>query len=155
MGKMEFLNVLRIHIQEVDDIGFVNDTMNYYENYIETEMRKGKSEEEVINELGDPRLIAKSILASRSVEAEGEGYSESMGTDGAPFVDDNRLHFTTKKGRVVKIPLALLKWGGLAVGITVVVLFAMLAFRIIGFFMPIICLILLVSIVINFFRNMY
>ena len=56
---------------------------------------------------------------------------------------------------MVKIPLALLKWGGLAVGITVVVLFAMLAFRIIGFFMPIICLILLVSIVINFFRNMY
>ena len=58
-------------------------------------------------------------------------------------------------GRVVKIPLALLKWGGLAVGITVIVLFAMLALRIIGFFMPIICLILLVSIVINFFRNMY
>ena len=155
MEKMEFLNVLRIHIQGVDDIAFVNDTMNYYENYIETEIRKGKSEEEEINKLGDPRLIAKSILASRSVESETEGYNESMGDEGTPFVDDKRLHFTTKKGRVVKIPLALLKWGGLAVGITVIVLFAMLALRIIGFFMPIICLILLVSIVINFFRNMY
>ena len=155
MEKMEFLNVLRIHIQGVDDIAFVNDTMNYYENYIETEIRKGKSEEEVINKLGDPRLIAKSILASRSVESETEGYNESMGNEGTPFVDDKRLHFTTKKGRVIKIPLALLKWGGLAVGITVIVLFAMLALRIIGFFMPIICLILLVSIVINFFRNMY
>ena len=155
MEKMEFLNVLRIHIQGVDDIAFVNDTMNYYENYIETEIRKGQSEEEVINKLGDPRLIAKSILASRSVESETEGYNESMGDEGTPFVDDKRLHFTTKKGRVVKIPLALLKWGGLAVGITVIVLFAMLALRIIGFFMPIICLILLVSIVINFFRNMY
>ena len=155
MEKMEFLNVLRIHIQGVDDIAFVNDTMNYYENYIETEIRKGKSEEEVINKLGDPRLIAKSILASRSVESDTEGYNESMGNEGTPFVDDKRLHFTTKKGRVVKIPLALLKWGGLAVGITVIVLFAMLALRIIGFFMPIICLILLVSIVINFFRNMY
>ncbi len=155
MEKMEFLNVLRIHIQGVDDIAFVNDTMNYYENYIETEIRKGKSEEEVINKLGDPRLIAKSILASRSVESETEGYSESMGNEGTPFVDDKRLHFTTKKGRVIKIPLALLKWGGLAVGITVIVLFAMLALRVIGFFMPIICLILLVSIVINFFRNMY
>ena len=155
MEKMEFLNVLRIHIQGVDDIAFVNDTMNYYENYIETEIRKGKSEEEVINKLGDPRLIAKSILASRSVGSETEGYNESMGDEGTPFVDDKRLHFTTKKGRVVKIPLALLKWGGLAVGITVIVLFAMLALRIIGFFMPIICLILLVSIVINFFRNMY
>ena len=155
MEKMEFLNVLRIHIQGVDDIAFVNDTMNYYENYIETEIRKGKSEEEVINKLGDPRLIAKSILASRSVEPETEGYNESMGDEGTPFVDDKRLHFTTKKGRVIKIPLALLKWGGLAVGITVIVLFAMLALRVIGFFMPIICLILLVSIVINFFRNMY
>ena len=155
MEKMEFLNVLRIHIQGVDDIAFVNDTMNYYENYIETEIRKGKSEEEVINKLGDPRLIAKSILAGRSVESETEGYNESMGDEGTPFVADKRLHFTTKKGRVVKIPLALLKWGGLAVGITVIVLFAMLALRIIGFFMPIICLILLVSIVINFFRNMY
>ena len=84
MEKMEFLNVLRIHIQGVDDIAFVNDTMNYYENYIETEIRKGKSEEEVINKLGDPRLIAKSILASRSVESETEGYNESMGDEGTP-----------------------------------------------------------------------
>ncbi len=36
--------------------------IQYYDEYIESEKIKGKSEEEVIKELGSPRLIAKTIL---------------------------------------------------------------------------------------------
>ena len=34
----------------------------YYNDYVDSEIRKGKSEDEVIDSLGDPRLIAKTII---------------------------------------------------------------------------------------------
>lgn len=47
----------------------ITDNLNYYEDYINTQMRMGKSEEEVIAGLGDPRLLAKSIIeASRHAD---------------------------------------------------------------------------------------
>ncbi len=35
--------------------------VSYYQEYIEIEVRKGKAEEKVIEELGSPRLIAKNV----------------------------------------------------------------------------------------------
>ena len=63
MNKLQFVELMRRSLSSIDDYTFVNDTVAYYENYIETQMRTGKSEEQVMQELGDPRLIAKSILA--------------------------------------------------------------------------------------------
>ena len=46
--------------------------IQYYDEYIESEKMKGKSEEEVVGALGSPRLIAKTIL---DANANGEKYS--------------------------------------------------------------------------------
>lgn len=35
--------------------------VSYYQEYIEIEMRKGRTEKEVMEELGSPRLLARSI----------------------------------------------------------------------------------------------
>ena len=37
--------------------------MNYYRAYIEEEIENGQDEEEVIEELGDPWVIAQSVIA--------------------------------------------------------------------------------------------
>lgn len=78
MSKQEFIEGLRRSLSSINDYTFVNDTISYYENYIETQMRMGKTEEEVMAQLGDPRLIAKSIRATHvSDEAqEQEEYRE-------------------------------------------------------------------------------
>ena len=39
----------------------INEQIDYYDKYISDEIKKGKTEKEVIDELGDPRLIAKTI----------------------------------------------------------------------------------------------
>lgn len=64
MNKQEFIDSLRRNLTSISDYNFVNDTIAYYENYIETQIRMGKTEEEVMQQLGDPRLIAKSIKAT-------------------------------------------------------------------------------------------
>jgi uncharacterized membrane protein len=68
MDRYEFIDTLRKNITVLGDYNYVNDTVKYYENYIYNELSHGYSEEEVLNELGDPRLIAKSIIASYNSE---------------------------------------------------------------------------------------
>ena len=70
MNKQEFIDGLRRSLSSIDDYAFVNDTISYYENYIESQIRMGRIESEVMEELGDPRLIAKSIKATHVSDDE-------------------------------------------------------------------------------------
>ena len=59
MSREEFLTELRKALQGRVSQQTVNDNLRYYEEYILTESHKGKTEAEVIAELGNPRLLAK------------------------------------------------------------------------------------------------
>lgn len=62
MTRQEFIDELRIALQGQVDQATINDSVSYYETYIIQESRKGRSEDEVIEGLGSPRLIAKTII---------------------------------------------------------------------------------------------
>ena len=64
MDKLEFLNRLRMALSGSVPVQVVQENVNYYENYINSQVRMGYSEEEVLYSLGDPRLIAKSIISA-------------------------------------------------------------------------------------------
>ena len=69
MNKQEFIEQLRRNLSSINDYTFVNDTISYYENYIESQIRMGKSEEEVMEELGDPVMIAHTIINAATGES--------------------------------------------------------------------------------------
>ena len=74
MTKSEFLEKLR-HALANDLSGpIVQDNVRYYDSYISDEVRKGRREEDVIAELGDPWAIAKTII--ESVEIQGNTQDE-------------------------------------------------------------------------------
>lgn len=60
--------------------------MRYYENYIRQETAGGRSEQEVLEELGDPRLIARTILETSGTRTLHREYtvSEDGEADGQP-----------------------------------------------------------------------
>ena len=70
MSREEFLTELRKALQGRVSQQAVNDNLRYYEEYILTESHKGKTEAEVIAELGNPRLLAKSIIDAENATAE-------------------------------------------------------------------------------------
>ena len=74
MTTNEFIRVLGESLQNSMPIGEVRENVQYYKDYIAEEMRKGRSEESVLAELGDPRLIARTIL-------DAKGYSGSFRGD--------------------------------------------------------------------------
>lgn len=61
MTKREFINILNDELKNSLDNDNLKKQLDYYDNYISTEVENGKKEVEVLSELGDPRLIAKTI----------------------------------------------------------------------------------------------
>lgn len=61
MTKQDFLEQLQKALGSRVSSSIVNENIAYYEEYIAMQVRAGKSEEAVIEELGDPRLLARSI----------------------------------------------------------------------------------------------
>lgn len=67
----------------------VGKTLRYYSEYIDSEMRKGKTEQEVLEDLGSPLLIARTILDTQGngtanfsqTRLEGEAKEEEKGTE--------------------------------------------------------------------------
>ena len=64
MEKEEFISKLHEALLENMNEGAAMKHVNYYSNYIEEQKQKGIPEREVIENLGNPRLIAKTISDS-------------------------------------------------------------------------------------------
>ena len=64
MTRQEFISTLGAKLSEEFSTAEVLSQIQYYQGYIDGEMRKGKTEEEILDELGDPMLIPKTILES-------------------------------------------------------------------------------------------
>lgn len=75
MDRYEFVSTLRASLMGKVPDPVVEDNVRYYEGYISQEIAGGKSEREVLDALGDPRLIAKTIVDMQGDPAE-EVYTE-------------------------------------------------------------------------------
>ena len=78
MNKQEFIATLRRELSGIPDYEYINDTVSYYENYIESEIRQGSNEEDVLASLGDARLIAKSIRTSKKAGSKSQSYNQEQ-----------------------------------------------------------------------------
>ena len=86
MSRQDFLDGLRTALLGKVSPEEIRKQVEYYDNYILSEVRKGRSEAEVLDELGDPRLIAKSIMASEGIEEHiSTPYEDVEDTKGTEF----------------------------------------------------------------------
>lgn len=72
MDRYEFINELRKSMAGHFSAAEIQETVDYYEDYIDMQLRKGRSEQDVLTELGDPRLL------TRSMRAAGRGNNTGM-----------------------------------------------------------------------------
>ena len=76
MRKTEFLQELREALDGEVSASVIQSNISYYDQYISQEAAKGRREEEVIEEIGSPRMIAKTIIDS----SEGAGETRAVRT---------------------------------------------------------------------------
>ena len=80
MSQNEFLSTMRSALTGKVPANVIEENIRYYEDYIATQMRQGKTEAEVMNALGDPRLLAKTIIEANK-HAEGAATYSDAGTE--------------------------------------------------------------------------
>lgn len=153
MGKQEFLEKLRTALSGRVSAEIVAENVRYYEDYINIEVRKGRNEKEVLEQLGDPRLIARTIIQthggtgrdSRSTEtnaeagSRGDGYGEEAGRRKRFF----GLH----------MPGWLLGTVALVVFAAVLALVFAVVYSVASLLLPVLLIILAVSFVVKLFRD--
>lgn len=118
MSRREFLEILRGQLDGQIDRGKAAAHVRYYEDYIQSQVRSGRSEEEVLAELGDPRLIARTLIDTddgtqvydeTGYAEEGYGPDDYAGTDdGGASVKHRsfKLDLSTWYGKAIVIAAA-------------------------------------------------
>ena len=74
MDKSKFLKELRDVLSNEVSAQAVRENVDYYSQYIDDEIRKGRTEKEVMDELGDPWVIAKTIIDASEMN-QGDSYT--------------------------------------------------------------------------------
>ena len=77
MDRESFINELRIALSGKVPVTVIEDNVSYYEEYIISQVRMGKTEEQVLAQLGSPRLLAKTIIEANKHAEGAESYAES------------------------------------------------------------------------------
>lgn len=68
MTKKEFISQLTDTLEGMVPASVLHENIRYYEKYFHEQMLNGKTEAEIAEELGNPRLIGKSIIEANGKE---------------------------------------------------------------------------------------
>lgn len=79
MSKREFLQKLKEYLSYELPESYVDSNVRYYSDYIDNEVKNGRKRDEVLEDLGDPQLIARTIIDAAKA-----------GSDGIPNTADDR-----------------------------------------------------------------
>lgn len=134
MTKSEFIQGLKQALAGAPD-RLISENLQYYNSYIDTEIAKGRSEEDVFAELGDPRWIAKSILDAEAGNTWTGENAYDYGNGAYEYSDiGSGAYRTQETGQNTRIrTFDLSKWYVKALLIAIPVLIVILFFKLMGF----------------------
>lgn len=154
MNTTEFLETLGAQLAGQMQEGKAAAHVRYYRDYIGEQIRKGRSEEEVLAELGDPRLIAKTLVDT-DPEAGQEIYSsygdQEYEEAGYGNSDYDRMQHSQVKHRSYKLDLT--TWYGKAIVIIIAAAVIIGVLALIGTLLPVILIICIVVALISWLRR--
>lgn len=155
MSKQEFVDRLRSSLNGKISPALVEENARYYEEYINTQIRLGEQEEKVLETLGDPRLIARSIVAAeggRTSAAAGDYQEYDGGRE--QEVDGSRKvrHFF----HITKLPswaMPVLAVGVMLLVFVIIGLVFHLLLQVVAWLWPVVFIALIVIFFVKLFRD--
>lgn len=170
MNRVEFIEKLQRALAGGLNSNQVTENVRYYQEYIDMEMRKGRSEADVLAGLGDPRLLAKSIIEANKHAGNSSGtnrtYDEEMTGTGNAYqrgaysggayneaYGNDRTYGAYEESNDKVRGFRMPGWLILLIVTVVVVLIIGVAFSLISVLAPIIIPVLLVILLVRVFRS--
>lgn len=153
MRRTEFLQELQEALEGEVSPRVIEENINYYSNYIAQEAAGGRGENEIIEELGGPRIIAKTIVDSSDAAGESGGSSGTRYSENGVGSENGRSGST---GNPRYIDLSKWYWKFLLIAVLILVL--VVVFTVVGgifsLFFRFAGPIILIWLVISFFKSM-
>lgn len=144
MDKRKFLEGLKEALQGEMNAADINNQLLYYERYIDDEIKKGRTEENILEELGSPRLIARTII-------ETQGNNSSY--DNTTYYEDREVKQNQDSNNSKKFKFQINGTLGIIVGIVIIILIISLIFSLVSVLAPILIPILIIAFVISYFSK--
>ncbi len=148
MTKQEFLQELRLALQGQLSQAAINENIRYYDNYIMEEIRKGSSEEGVTSRLGNPRLIAKTLIDTTDSFGRAAGSDYFAGSYGQ--AEPGAAHTGEVDGREQKGP-RLGTWYGKLFLVAAAILIIVIVANVIAVLLPILVPIIIIFLIYSLF----
>lgn len=141
MTKAEFLEALREKLTGEVSASEIDHTIRYYDEYISEAVNGGKTEAQVMEELGSPLLIAKTIIDTSAMQEDAarKTYRESRKTEENPEMKFHRVDMNSWTARLVLI-------------LSVLMVFT-LVFTILRALVPILLPLLVIWLIVTVIRN--
>ena len=160
MSKEEFLRGLQNALSGEVPPTVVRDNLRYYDDYIRTELKNGKSETQVMEDLGDPRLIARTIIDTTPGGGEGGfeeyrsfgnfEYGSVSGSEQRTYSEEprqqNHIHYYDLNKWYWKV-------GGVVLLILIVMIIVMLISGFLSIMIPLLLFFLIAMVIMWFFRG--
>ena len=153
MSKNEFIRELRAYLSEYMTAVQVEDAAAYYEDYLNQQINGGKSQEQAVAELGDPRIIGKSVIDAQSrQDTSGRHGSDSYSSGGYARNDSGDFEgytsggFGTDNGKP-SWSKRLKFYGIIALLILIVLVVLIVVTKVVAFFFPLIVVIVILSLI--------
>lgn len=155
MTKNEFMDGLKVALNGKISPSQVIDNLKFYENYINTEIQMGRTEAEVLELLGNPRLIAKTIVQTSDVADENieeNGYRNVNNEESEAWNNHKNGRFTSR-GNILKKRSGLFKWVWIIIIIVLVIMIFSGIISIVAFLMPLVLPIFIIFILVKLFKD--
>ncbi len=140
MNCEEFLRQFRDALEGKVSENLIQENVNYYKSYINSQTIAGKSESDVLYSLGDPRLLAKTIEESSKFASESRHESDYGNFNSSRTYVRNDTYTNTEEERHSKLP----KWLITCIVVVVVLLILSGIFRMFIFLAPYIIVCMLI-----------
>ena len=152
MDRESFITELRMALSGKVNPAVIEENISYYNEYITGQVRMGQTEEEVLDALGNPRLIAKSIIEATK-HAEGTDYYQEGDTESYQDSQDTEPVPTTLWQKLAVVYRNLPAWGKTTVRTLGVVVGAVVLFQLAKVLVPILLVVYLFWFIRRLFRG--
>jgi hypothetical protein len=152
MDRESFITELRMALSGKVNPAVIEENISYYNEYITGQVRMGQTEEEVLDALGNPRLIAKSIIEATK-HAEGTDYYQEGDTESYQDSQETEPVPATLWQKLAVVYRNLPAWGKTTVRTLGVVVGAVVLFQLAKVLVPILLVVYLFWFIRRLFRG--
>mgnify|MGYP001442110031 CR=1 FL=1 len=153
MTKKEFLNILYEQLSDQMPEAKASAHTQYYHDYIQDALKNGQKEKQVLDSLGDPRLIAKTLIDTDAEPSvfSGTNTSDYYHTENTGYGNQSDSEYGQPKHRHYHLDLS--TWYGKLIVIAAAAAVLALLFMVLSFLLPVILVVGVVLFLVSQFRK--